>query len=261
MIGIFNGNHEAAVRHYQRYSHKGANFRIASTHPQVIRQELRRQRAALETYIGEHPDFAAALEPIELLTGAPDVARRMQEAAALTAVGPMAAVAGTMAQLAVEAALSCRAEEAIVENGGDVFLYSRRPVTVALYAGDNPLSGTLALRILPERMPLAICSSSSMMGHSLSFGHCDLATVVSADGALADAAATLACNLVKQRQDISAVLERVSALSGIQGVLIIKGDRVGLAGDLPELIRHNDPAFPGKITGDARSGARPPVGE
>ena len=71
-----------------------------------------------------------------------------------------------------------------------------------------------------------------------------------------NAAATSACNRIKHRQDISAVLERISALSGIQGVLIIKGDRVGLAGDLPELIRHNDPAFPGKITGDARSGAR-----
>jgi ApbE superfamily uncharacterized protein (UPF0280 family) len=259
MIGINHSNHEAAVRHYQSFSHRGANFRIASTHPQVIRRELRRQRAALETYIGLHPDFAASLEPLELLAGAPEAARRMQEAAALTGVGPMAAVAGTMAQLAVEAALSLRAGEAIVENGGDVFLYSQRVVTVALYAGDNPLSGTLALRIRPERMPMAICSSSSMMGHSLSFGQCDLATVVSADGALADAAATLACNLVKSRQDISAVLERVSGLSGIQGVLIIKGDRIGLAGDLPELIRHHDPAFPGKITMDARSGAPPPV--
>jgi ApbE superfamily uncharacterized protein (UPF0280 family) len=107
-------------------------------------------------------------------------------------------------------------------------------------------------------MPLAICSSSSFMGHSLSFGECDLATVVAPDGALADAAATLACNLVRRHQDVSGVLERVSGLPGVQGILIIKTDRVGMAGELPELIRHSDPAFSGKITRDARSGS-PPV--
>jgi ApbE superfamily uncharacterized protein (UPF0280 family) len=245
------------MRNYQRYSHRGANFRIASTHPQVIREEIRRQRRALEAYIRRHPDFAASLEPLELLSGAPEVARRMQTAAAAIGVGPMAAVAGTMAQLAVEAARAAGAGEAIVENGGDLFLDSPGFVVVALYAGDNPLSGKLALRIDPERMPLAVCSSSSFMGHSLSFGKCDLATVVSPDAALADAAATLACNLVRSSRDVSPVLQRICDLPGISGILIVKGDRVGMAGDLPELIRHKDPGFSNKITRDARSGGLP----
>jgi ApbE superfamily uncharacterized protein (UPF0280 family) len=239
------------MREYQSYSYRGANFRIASTHPQVIRREIRRHRDVLDRYISRHPGFAAALEPVGLLDAAPEVARRMQAAAALTGVGPMAAVAGTMAQLAAEAARAAGAAEAVVENGGDICLYSPETVTVALYAGDNPLSGKLALKVTPDRMPLAICSSSSFMGHSLSFGACDLATVVAADGALADAAATLACNLVKSPGDVGGVIERIHALPGIGGVLIIKADRVGMAGDLPELIRHTDPAFPGKITRDA----------
>ena len=245
------------MRRYQSWSHRGANFRIASTHPQVIREEIRSQRRALEEYIRRHPAFAASLEPLELLSGAPDVARRMQIAAAATGVGPMAAVAGTMAQLAVEAARAAGAEEAIVENGGDLFLDSPDVVVVALYAGDNPLSGKLALRIDPRRMPLAVCSSSSFMGHSLSFGRCGLATVVSPDAALADAAATLACNLVKSSRDVSPVLERILALQGICGILVVERDRVGMAGDLPELIRHRDPGFSDKITRDARSGGLP----
>jgi ApbE superfamily uncharacterized protein (UPF0280 family) len=247
------------VRRYHDFSHRGANFRIASTHPQVIQEEIRRQRGLLEEYIGRHPAFASALQPLELLPGAPEVARRMQAAAVVAGVGPMASVAGTMAQLAVEAAREAGAAEAIVENGGDIFLYSTDPVSVALYAGDNPLSGKLALMVHPGRMPLSICSSSSFMGHSLSFGSCDLATVVAAEGALADAAATLACNLVKEPTDLSEVLERVVALTGVSGVLIIKAENVGVAGELPELIRHNDPDFSGKITRDARSGY-PPVG-
>ncbi len=244
------------MRSYHAYSHRGANFRIASTHAQVIQREIRRQRGLLEDYIDGHPEFASSLEPLQLLPDAPEVARRMQAAAALTGVGPMAAVAGTMAHLAVEAARAAGAGEAIVENGGDIFLFSTEAVTVALYAGDNPLSGKLALSVLPQRMPLAICSSSSFMGHSLSFGACDLATVVAPDGALADAAATLACNLVKTPHDVSGVLRRVSSIPGVCGVLIIKADKVGVAGELPELIRHNDPELSDKITRDARSGFR-----
>jgi ApbE superfamily uncharacterized protein (UPF0280 family) len=245
------------MRHYQRFTHRGANFRICSTHSKLIRRQIRSQRAELETYIQRHPDFLTSLEPLPLLAKAPEAARRMQAAAVLVGVGPMAAVAGTMAQLAVEAARAAGAAEGIVENGGDLFADSAEVVTVALYAGDNPLSGKLALRITPELMPLAVCSSSSSMGHSLSLGTCDLATVVATDAALADAAATLACNLVKKPADIAQVLERITALPGICGVLIIKEDKVGMAGELPELIRHSDPGFSEKITTDARSGPLP----
>ena len=245
------------MRSYHAYSHRGANFRIASTHAQVIQREIRRQRGLLEGYIDRHPEFASSFEPLELLPDAPEVAQRMHAAASLTGVGPMAAVAGTMAHLAVEAARADGAVEAIVENGGDIFLFSTEAVSVALYAGDNPLSGKLALSVLPQTMPLAICSSSSIMGHSLSFGACDLATVVAPDGALADAAATLVCNLVKTPHDVSGVLRRVSSIPGVCGVLIIKADKVGVAGELPELIRHNDPELSDKITRDARSGFRP----
>ena len=85
-------------------------------------------------------------------------------------------------------------------------------------------------------------------------GACDLATVVASEAALADAAATLACNLVKTPADIKTALKRINRLPGILGILIVKADEVGLAGELPELIRHRDPGFAEKITADARSG-------
>lgn len=245
------------MRHYSRFSCRDAHFRVCSTHSQAIREEIRRQRFALEAYIDRHPAFAAALEPIELLRGAPEVARRMHRASLATGVGPMAAVAGTMAQLAAEAARAAGAREAIVENGGDIYMISEEPVIVALYAGENPLSGRLAFSVLPQRLPLALCSSSSHLGHSLSFGDCDLATVAARDAALADAAATLACNLVRRSEDVGAVLERINSLAGIEGALIIKGGDVGLIGRLPELVRHSDQGFSEKITRDARSGFFP----
>jgi len=240
------------MRAYERFTYKDAALRFSSSRGDLIRRELVRQRTLLEEYIRLQPEFASTLEPLELLSEAPEIARAMARAALLTGVGPMAAVAGAMAQACAQAALAGGAPEAIVENGGDLFLASPEEVIVGLFAGDHPLSGKLALRVLPAQMPVSICSSSSFLGHSLSLGDCDLATVVAADAALADAAATLTGNLVKSADDVEPVLERVRGIPGVRGVLIVKDRRVGVAGDFPELTRVRDPGFLDKITGDFR---------
>lgn len=242
---------------FASFSHKGVHLRIRCDRLEVVTAEIVRQRGILERYIDRHPDFATALAPLPLLPDAPAIARRMAEAADTVGVGPMAAVAGAMAEAAARAALAAGAREAIVENGGDIFLASPSAVVVALYAGDasvQPLSGRLAFRVDPARMPLSICSSSGLMGHSLSFGLCDLATVVARDGALADAAATRAGNLVRVEADIQGALDAIMAIAGVSGVLLVKGSRVGLAGDLPELVRHEDAAVADKVSRDERSG-------
>lgn len=244
-------------RKWRTFSWKEANFRICASEEHLIIEEIIKQRRVLDSYISRHPEFKTALTPIQGTSDAPDIVQRMQQASAKTGVGPMAAVAGTTAQMAAEAALlqggsdaslPSAEQDVIVENGGDLYLSTRESVVVGLYAGDHQLSGKLAFLVEPERMPLAICSSSSRMGHSLSFGQCDLATVVSKSASLADAAATHACNLVTQPADIDGVLEQILAIDGILGVLVVKEDRVGLAGDLPELVRHDDREFSGKIT-------------
>jgi len=102
-------------------------------------------------------------------------------------------------------------------------------------------------------MPLAICSSSARMGHSLSLGDCDLATVVARDASLADAAATLACNLTRTLHDVDATLARITGIPGVNGLLLVKGERVGLSGRLPPLVRSRDPLQEEKVTRDSRS--------
>ena len=241
------------LRTYHSFSFKGANFRICSTHVDVIIKEIKKQRAYLEEYIVLQPEFLSSLTPVDLLSDAPEVAVIMDAASRKTGIGPMASVAGIMAQSAAEAAVTAGAEEAIVENGGDIFLVSPRETTIGLYAGSNPISGTLAFKVTPAVMPVAVCSSSSKMGHSLSLGDCDLATVVAKSAALADSAATLACNLVKKTDDIDPALKRITAIDGISGLLLVKGDKIGLAGDLPELVKHHDADFPLKITRDKES--------
>ena len=241
------------MRVYRSFSWKETNLRIACEAFDLVTRTVVAERRKLERYIARHPEFLTALEPIDLRDDPPEAARRMAAASRLTSLGPMAAVAGTLAQMGAEAAMATGCREAIVENGGDIFLHSDAEVTIGLYAGDNAIGNQLAFRIDPSDLPLALCSSSSKMGHSLSFGRCDLATVVAKDGALADAAVTLVCNSIKTERDLTPVLNSVGTIPGIDGILAVKGGKIGLWGRLPQLVRNQDTATQAKITRDLRS--------
>ncbi|HYW78870.1 MAG TPA: UPF0280 family protein [Thermoguttaceae bacterium] len=224
-------------RTYRTFQHKEAVFRICCDRLDAVTAEIVRQRRILEEYIERHPAFRRALEPLSPHPDAPEIATRMARAAQSVGVGPMAAVAGAMAEIAAEAGLGAGASEAIIENGGDIYLETVEPVTIGLHTGTTTLADRLAFALDAEQTPIAICSSSGKMGHSLSLGRCDLAVVVAKDTALADAAATLAANLVTAVDQIDPTLDRIAAIEGVDGVLIVKDDRIGLAGSLPNLVK------------------------
>jgi 5,10-methylenetetrahydrofolate reductase len=68
-----------------------------------------------------------------------------------------------------------------------------------------------------------------------------------------DAAATHAANLVKSPDDIQAALGQIAGIEGIDGVLLVRGDRIGMAGDLPPLVRNRDAELGQKVTRDPDS--------
>lgn len=242
-----------SMRVYRSFSWKESNLRVACEAFDRVTSAVVQERRRLERYIARHPQFLRSLVPLELLDDPPEIARRMAAASLQTGLGPMAAVAGTLAQMGAEAAIASGCREAIVENGGDIFLSSDSEVTVGLYAGNNRIGSNLALRLSPDDLPMALCSSSSTMGHSLSFGRCDLATVAAKDAALADAAATLLCNLIQTEHDFSPVLDRVGSIPGIDGMLVVKDEKIGIWGHLPQLVRNQDAVSRYKITRDLRS--------
>ena len=217
---------------------------VATSRFDALRRAVRRIRKELGGYISEYPSFAVALKPLDTLPGdPPEVARLMHAASLLCGIGPMAAVAGTTAQLAAEAARAAGCVDTIVNNGGDIFLHlapGSDATIVGLYGGSSSFPGNFALQVLPEESPLAICSSSSRMGHSVSYGDCDLATVCAADGALADAAATMVCNQTRDTESARTAAEAALAIPGILGVLILIGESIVTAGKLPELIPVRD---------------------
>jgi len=192
-------------------------------------------RGYIETYIDKHPDFQSSLAPLPDDAFAPAIIRAMLAAGREAGVGPMAAVAGAIAEF-VGNRLQVLSEELIIENGGDIFLKSRQERCVAVFAGDSPLSGHVALKIAPSDRPSGICTSSGTVGHSLSFGRADAVCISSESATLSDAAATAVGNVIKAKADIARGIERAQSIRGVQGVLIIIGDRLGLWGKM-EIVR------------------------
>jgi len=188
-------------------------------------------RSLLERYIERHPAFLTSLKPLPVAEDAPHIVRQMAEAAQEAAVGPMAAVAGAIAEF-VGDELSVFSPEIIVENGGDIYLKSLRKRIVGIYAGKSPLNGKVGLEINRKDTPLGICTSSGTVGHSLSFGKADAVIVLAKSATLADAAATAIGNVINQPADITSGIELAKNIKGLGGVVIIKDDNIGLWGEV-----------------------------
>ena len=237
------------------FSHRGAALRVSARAYGVITRAVADTPAELDALIPRSPPLLASLVPLRVPEWAPPVARRMADAAFCVGdVGPMAAVAGATAWAAAEAALQHGHSSVLVDNGGDVALCGEAAFFVGLHAGSrSPIGDRLALRCESGGRLLAVCASSSRLGHSFSAGDCDLAVVVARDGALADAAATSAANQVRCATDIPATLERVAAIRGVLGVFLARDDRTGMMGaEMPDLVRNSDPDLRLRIAGAAR---------
>jgi len=204
----------------------------------VAENEIKKQRRILEEYIAVDPEFRTTLEPHPVPPAAPRIVRRMAEAAAKAGVGPMAAVAGAVAESALRAMAKAGATHALVDNGGDVALLIDRPVTVGIFTGPSGIRD-IGLRVEPRPGIFGICTSSGTVGHSLSFGIADAATVVSVDVCLADAVATALGNAVKEENEarLQEALAACGEIKGVEALLAVVGNTLAVWGDLPPLVR------------------------
>lgn len=204
-------------------------IRASSNLEQKARQLIIKYREMLEHYVKQHPLFLTTLEPIDVEENAPPIVAQMAEAAKKAGVGPMAAVAGAIAEF-VGSELLASSPEVIIENGGDIYIRSQKKRLVGIYAGKSPLTGKIALEIEPNETPIGICTSSGTVGHSLSFGRADAVVVLSRSATLADAAATAIANIINEPADIPKGIELAQSIDSVSGVIIIKDDKMGLWG-------------------------------
>lgn len=199
--------------------------------PGRIEQLVWRFRRQLEAYIEGHPEFALTREPCLVESAAPEIVLRMARAANIVGVGPMAAVAGALAEI-VGWHLLRDCSQVIVENGGDIFMKVDEPAKVAVLAGESPLSRKMAILVEPGSRPRGICTSSGTSGHAYSEGRADAAVILSPSAALADAAATAMGNLVQGPADLERALAFARNIDGISGAAVICGEQMALWGQI-----------------------------
>lgn len=188
-------------------------------------------RAQVERYMDVHPEFATSLVPLQNDPYAPPVVREMIEATRMLGVGPMASIAGAIAQYVGDGLLKFT-NQVVVENGGDIFLKANRPVTISILAGASPISGRVGLLIPVRQMPIGVCSSSATVGHSLSTGIADVVCLVSSSAILADGAATALGNKIKKKSDLEEASDWGNQFVGIVGGVVIVEDRMNAWGDI-----------------------------
>jgi len=189
------------------------------------------QRNLILEYIKVDPVFFSTLKPHCAQPQAPAIIEQMCEKAAVAGVGPMAAVAGLFSEI-VGKWLSRYSSDIIVENGGDIWLKSSKKRSVAIYAGQSPLSCRVGVEISPMRTPLGICTSSGTVGHSLSFGRADAVVILAPSAVLADAVATAAGNIVQSTDDLEETVRFACDFPGVTGAIAIIGDRMAVFGDV-----------------------------
>ena len=204
---------------------------------QTAIESIKRNRQELEIYVRANPKFLYSLKPLPV-PEKPIVANLMALAAEKAGVGPMAAVAGVIADLAVAEMANIGCEVAVVEDGGEISAVSNVSVDVAVAAGEEPLSKRFGFRL--TEFPIGLATSSGRFSHALSFGDAEAATVFSKNAALADAVATAVGNVIKGEDVQAAIRAGISkglSIEGVAGVLIIYRGQVGTAGKIPEIIR------------------------
>ncbi len=197
----------------------------------IVREAILRQRGYLEGWILQDPEFMTTLSPRIVHGPCPGIIRDMADAGEKAEVGPMAAVAGAIAER-VGLELLDHTDEAIVENGGDLFLKLKGTFTSGIFAGESPLSLKVGVEIDSKGKPMAVCTSSGTIGHSLSLGKADAVCVVSESCPLADAAATAVGNRIQHENDVQRGIDFGKRIPGLSGIVVIMGDRIGMWGDL-----------------------------
>lgn len=190
-------------------------------------------RGQIQAWCVIQPEFRYSLTPVEVPDSAPECIRRMAHGAELMGVGPFAAVAGTIAQMVADK-FHEQSSEFIIENGGDIYIYTMRERIIGILAQPEDEDGMIGILVKPETSPVSLCASSAYIGHSLSLGNGDLAVVRSHDASLADSAATFYCNMLKSADDVARVIDHAKSLEhiGITGIYTQCCGQIGIWGDM-----------------------------
>ncbi len=210
---------------------------------------IKSARKDIERMIRRDRFFMTTLEPYTPKEDDGPVISRMCDASARAGIGPMSAVAGTIAQVAMEAMESRGCSHGWVDNGGDVALILEKPATMEIFWEPGSESA-VAMELEPSSRIIGVCASSGTLGHSISFGNADAAVAMADSAILADALATALGNRATDEDTLNAVFDPFKGMEGFIGGFVKFRDAIAMHGRFPKIVEveHN----PEKMTVHSR---------
>ncbi|HNS31680.1 MAG TPA: UPF0280 family protein [bacterium] len=195
-----------------------------------IKEEVVKQRDIIKDYIRKNPEFLTSFSPLAC-KNKNEIIRIMCLSGEMTETGPMASVAGAIAEIIGKNVFKEKGDF-FIENGGDIYARVKNDFTAGIYAGSSPFSMKIGIRLNGRAMPYGIATSSGTVGHSFSYGNADAVTVISKSAAFSDGAATHFGNLVKGKIEQQFFEKELQKFPFIEAILIIKGTEMFLWGDM-----------------------------
>jgi len=194
-----------------------------------IKREVMIQRQIIKNYIHWNPEFYTSFSPV-VYKSQEEIIKLMCLSAEMTQTGPMASVAGAIAEVVGKKLLL--PGEFFIENGGDIYARIDREFIVGVYAGTSPFSMKVGIKLKGSNIPVGIATSSGSVGHSFSYGNADAVTVISRSATFSDGAATYFGNIVKGSIEQKIIEEELRRFPFVEGLLIIKGEEMFLWGEM-----------------------------
>lgn len=220
-----------------RFSYKETNVKILAENEEYYKiavKAILEARSEIEVYAKLNPYFLISYEPIDCPNcRKKGVVRDMCRSARLANVGPMASVAGAIAQFAVDRMIEAGAKIAVVENGGDIAIHSDRELKIGIYPSKIAL-------LIPPTDRISVCTSSGKIGPSVSFGWADAATIIADDACIADAFATALGNHIRDfnREELESIVAEFYSKNRefIKGAIVLKDELIAFAGKIPRIL-------------------------
>lgn len=209
-------------------------YLIDKKYIKIIKKKINEFQLIIKSYIKKDPYFLISIRPYFIRNKIPSIIKKMFIASLRTNTGPMSCVSGAIAYETVKYLKKIGCNFVIINNGGDIAIYNTikdNNLTMKIYTGTSHFEN-IRVTIKKHKKIFGICTSSSTIGRSISFGNADSVTVFSEDVILADAAATSICNSLKgnSKKEINKSLLNIKFIKGISSIIIIKNKNIGIIG-------------------------------
>jgi ApbE superfamily uncharacterized protein (UPF0280 family) len=185
----------------------------------------------IEGYLACDKGFLQSLHPCKVPETAPEIIKDMSRYSEEADVGPMAGVAGAIAEY-IGKRISSRHRLVFCNNGGDIYYRSPAEESFSLSAPGSPFDNKIRICVPSSIEGKGLCTSSGTFGHSINMGRAYAVSILAQNACLADVWATAVSNRIRSHLDLKHILKWCTETECIEGVVILVDDYLAAWGDI-----------------------------